>query len=102
MITFVNPLDTSYVTAVFYDPGEDSEFITWPVKGTDTIAAVLREGSSYMVSVKSYEDETIAFWNGIENSWEMIEQERLTELRESRDPDYCVNIEGGSITELGE
>ena len=55
-----------------------------------------------MVSVKSYEDETIAFWNGIENSWEMIEQERLTELRESRDPDYCVNIEGGSITELGE
>ena len=102
MITFVNPLDTGYVTAVFYDPGQDSEFITWPVKGTDTIAAVFKEGSSYMVSVKSYEDDTIAFWNGIENSWEMIDQERLTELRESRDPDYCVNIEGGSITELGE
>ena len=102
MITFVNPLDTSYVRAVFYDPWKESEFTTWPVNGTDSIAAVFSEGSFYMVSVKSSEDDTVFIWNVAENRWEAIDPESLRELYGSQDTDYCVRIDGGSITEIGD
>ncbi len=72
MIVFYNPLDSSNVNAVCYDPWQRFEFTTWPVRGTDAIAAVFGEGSFCMVSVKDVEGDDIAFWNPMENRWEMI------------------------------
>jgi hypothetical protein len=101
MITFTNPLDESNVEAVFYDPWEYSGFSVWPIKGTDTIAAVFKDRSFYMISVKAVEDGTIAFWNGIENRWEFINPEQLEDYHQSFESAYAIRLEGGTITEPG-
>ncbi len=77
-------------------------FNTWPVNGTDSNAAVFSEGSFYMVSVKSSEDDTVFLWNVAENRWEIIDPESLSELYGSQNTDYCVRVDGGSITEIGD
>ena len=102
MVVFDNPLDTNNVTAVCYDPWERFEFVTWPIRGTDTIAVVFGESRFCMISVKSSDDDTIAFWNGIENRWEFIDSEKLDEFYGSFDSDYGIEIRGGEILELGD
>ncbi len=101
MIRFTNPLNDSNAEAEFYNPWLDYSFSTWPIAGTDTIAAVFKDRSFHMISVKAVEDGTIAFWNGIEGCWEFIDSEKLDEYYESSDPDYGINIAGGKITEIG-
>ncbi|MBQ6510300.1 MAG: M4 family metallopeptidase [Flexilinea sp.] len=101
MIVFDNPLETNAVLAVFYEPWRETEFTTWPAEGTDTIAAVLEEGTFSMISVRIPGDDSLAIWNKGENRWDMIDSERLAELYGSYDSDYCVPVDGGTITELG-
>lgn len=102
MIVFDNPLDTKNVKAVCYDPWARSEFVTWPIRGTDTIAFVFGESEFCMISVKSSEDDTVAFWNGIGNRWELMDQDRLNEFYAEFDSDYGIQIKGGEIIELGD
>ena len=103
MIVFENPLDETNVKVKFYDPLHDSEFITWPVKGTDMIAAVFGEGTYWAVCVQAAEEEdSIAAWNVSENRWEMIDSERMTAISESYDSDYGIEIAGGIITDIGD
>lgn len=103
MIVFRNPLNESNVKAEFCDPWRDSTFTTWPIAGTDTIAAVFKDGADYMISVKAVEDEdTAAFWNGIEDRWEFINSEKLNEYIESYDSDYCIRAVGGETVQIGD
>ena len=102
LIVFFNPLDSDNVNAVCYDPWARFEFKTWPIRGTDTIAAVFGEGTFCMVSVKDVEGDNIAFWNPMENSWEMVSSERLTEIYESFDSDYGIQIHPGDVFQLGD
>ena len=103
MIVFENPLDETNVKVKFYDPLHDSEFITWPIKGTDMIAAVFGEGTYWAAAVQAAEEEdNIAVWNVSENRWEMIDSERLTAISESYDSDYGIEIAGGIITDIGD
>ena len=102
MIVFENPLDESNVKAVFIDPLHDSDFTTWPIKGTDTIAVVFGEGTFWAVSVQAADGDSTAVWNAAENRWEMTDPEKLSEIREAYDSAYCIRIEGGTITELGD
>ena len=102
MVVFDNPLETSNVRGVCYDPWERSEFVTWPIKGTDTMAFVFSEYKFCMISVKSAEDDTVAFWNGIGNRWELMDSDRLNEFYAEFESDYGIQIKGGEIIELGE
>ena len=55
-----------------------------------------------MISVKDLEGDNIAFWNPMENSWEMVSSERLTEIYESFDSDYGIQIHPGDVFQLGD
>ena len=102
LVVFENPLDTGNVNAVFFDPWSRNRFTTWPVAGTNTIAAVFSDQSFYMLSVMDVESDTIAFWNGIENRWDMIDSEKLDEFYDTYESDYCIKVRGGEILDLGE
>ncbi|MBQ4512110.1 MAG: M4 family metallopeptidase [Anaerolineaceae bacterium] len=103
MIVYENPLDEVNVKAVFFDPLHDEEFATWPAAGTNKVAAVFGEGTCWVVFVQTPEEDNLVVWNSAEKAWESADTERLTEIVESCDSDYYIEIfSGGTITELGE
>jgi hypothetical protein len=102
MIRFTNPLNDNNAEAEFYNPWLDDTFSTWPIAGTDTIAAVFKDRSFHMISVKAVEDGTIAFWNGIEGRWEIIDSDKLDEYYGSYNSDYGIDTVGGEIIQIGD
>ena len=102
LVVFENPLESGNVSALFFDPWSRERFTTWPVAGTNTIAAVFSDQAYYMLSVMDNEGDEVAFWNGIENRWDMVDSEKLSELYDTYESDYCIKVRGGEIVEPGE
>ena len=101
MIVFENPLEVSNVKVRFFDPLHDTDFTTWPIAGTDTIAGVFSSGTFWVISVEEVDGESAVVWNVSEGRWNMTDSDTLNSLRESYDSEFCVMAEGGEITELG-
>ena len=101
MIRFENPLEDTIVKAGFYDPLHELDFGTWTIAGTETIAAVFSEGTFWVVFVQTPEEEDTVVWNVEQNRWESTDTESLKEVIDGYNSEYCIRIDGGTITELG-
>ena len=76
-------------------------FGTWTIAGTETIAAVFSEGTFWVVFVQTPEEEDTVVWNVEQNRWETTDTESLKEVIDGYNSEYCIRIDGGTITELG-
>ena len=104
IILFENPLVGASVKAVFCDPLHDSNLLTWPIAGTDTIAAVFQDGTYWAVTVQSLDEEEgkAAVWNNEDNRWEMTDADEIEKFCESYIAAYNIKVDGGITTELEE